>query len=284
MNNFSENKITIKNKTPLLKAKMKTPITYYGGKQNLVKELLWLIPPHKIYVEPYFWGGALFRAKEPSSSEIINDTNMNVVNFYEVLKKNYKALHEKIEATLHSRETYKKALFIYETPRLFADNPVIKARAFYVSCNQWFCSRIGSWWYDKGKRCASVFQNKIENFKEEMSIRLSYTQIEQNSAHLVIQSRDHEDAFFYCDPPYIGTNQWHYGGYHEDDFIRDLTVLSQIKWKFLLSNFPSKILDRFVKEHNRYVKTFDQPLSASHNSKKNLNKRKTEVLVANYPI
>ncbi|CAD7807122.1 hypothetical protein CHRY9390_01614 [Chryseobacterium aquaeductus] len=40
MNNFSENKITIKNKTPLLKAKMKTPITYYGGKQNLVKELL----------------------------------------------------------------------------------------------------------------------------------------------------------------------------------------------------------------------------------------------------
>ncbi|MBS1549714.1 MAG: DNA adenine methylase [Bacteroidetes bacterium] len=40
-----------------------------------------------------------------------------------------------------------------------------------------------------------------------MSIRLSYTQIEQNSAHLVIQSRDHEHAFFYCDPPYIGTNQ-----------------------------------------------------------------------------
>lgn len=54
MNNSSENKIITKNKTPLLKAKIKTPITYYGGKQNLVKELLLLIPPHKIYVEPYF--------------------------------------------------------------------------------------------------------------------------------------------------------------------------------------------------------------------------------------
>lgn len=40
-----------------------------------------------------------------------------------------------------------------------------------------------------------------------MSERLRFTQIEQNQAHKVIQSRDHEDAFFYCDPPYIGTNQ-----------------------------------------------------------------------------
>ncbi|PTT70999.1 hypothetical protein DD829_21275 [Chryseobacterium sp. HMWF035] len=67
---------------------------------------------------------------------MINDVNMNVVNFYEVLKTQYEALHEKIESTLHSRETYKKALFIYETPRLFAENPVLRAWAFYVSCNQ----------------------------------------------------------------------------------------------------------------------------------------------------
>ena len=54
MTHSSENKITIKNKTPLLKAKMKTPISYYGGKQNMLKELLPLIPPHKTYIEPYF--------------------------------------------------------------------------------------------------------------------------------------------------------------------------------------------------------------------------------------
>ena len=32
---------------------MKTPITYYGGKQTLVKYLLALIPQHKIYCEPF---------------------------------------------------------------------------------------------------------------------------------------------------------------------------------------------------------------------------------------
>jgi hypothetical protein len=37
---------------------MKTPITYYGGKQRMIKHILPLIPPHKKYVEP-FAGGAL---------------------------------------------------------------------------------------------------------------------------------------------------------------------------------------------------------------------------------
>ncbi|PTT71000.1 MULTISPECIES: DNA adenine methylase [unclassified Chryseobacterium] len=40
-----------------------------------------------------------------------------------------------------------------------------------------------------------------------MSARLKNTQIEQNHAHRVIQSRDREDAFIYADPPYIDTNQ-----------------------------------------------------------------------------
>jgi DNA adenine methylase len=47
----------------------------------MLKEILPLIPPHFTYVEPYFGGGAVFRAKEPSQGEIINDLNLNVVNF-----------------------------------------------------------------------------------------------------------------------------------------------------------------------------------------------------------
>lgn len=54
---------------------MKPPITYYGGKQKLIKHLLPLIPEHNLYAEPFFGGGALFWAKEPSNVEVINDTN-----------------------------------------------------------------------------------------------------------------------------------------------------------------------------------------------------------------
>ena len=57
---------------------LKTPISYYGGKQKMLKHILPLIPQHHLYVEPFFGGGAVFWAKEPCEVEIINDYNDNV--------------------------------------------------------------------------------------------------------------------------------------------------------------------------------------------------------------
>lgn len=266
------------------KVLLKTPISYYGWKQQMLKHILPLVPEHKIYIEPYFGWGSLYRAKEPAPCEVINDVNMNVVNFYQVLKNKWKELEKKIKETLHSRETYRKAMLIYDCPRLFADDPVIKAWAFYVCTNQWFLNRVGSRWYDKEKRSALNVQNKIDGFGEDLMNRIRYTQIEQNDACKVIQSRDREDAFIYCDPPYYNSNMGHYWNYSENDFIRDLDVLAKVKWKFLLSAYPSEILNSYIKKYNRYVKTFDKPLSASHNNLAWKSRRKTEVLVANYPI
>lgn len=39
-----------------IEVKMKTPITYYGGKQKMLKIILPMIPEHDIYVEPFFGG------------------------------------------------------------------------------------------------------------------------------------------------------------------------------------------------------------------------------------
>ncbi|GJQ05738.1 DNA adenine methylase [Capnocytophaga canimorsus] len=76
-------------KQGLSKSWQRTPISYYGGKQTMLPHILPLIPEHQIYVEPFFGGGAVFWAKEPAKSEIINDFNANVVNFYEVLKTDF---------------------------------------------------------------------------------------------------------------------------------------------------------------------------------------------------
>ena len=90
----------------------KTPITYYGGKINMLKEILPKIPSHRIYTEAFFGGGAVFFAKEPVESEVINDTNNMVVNFYEIVKTDFDALKTKIEATLFSRASYTVAIVV----------------------------------------------------------------------------------------------------------------------------------------------------------------------------
>ena len=42
---------------------MKTPITYYGGKQKLANIILKMIPQHVLYAEPFIGGGAVFFRK-----------------------------------------------------------------------------------------------------------------------------------------------------------------------------------------------------------------------------
>lgn len=263
--------------------KMKTPISYYGGKQSMINDILPLIPEHKIYCEPFFGGGAIFWAKEPVKCEIINDLNMNVVNFYEVLKHAYFPLKKRIEATLHSRETYKKAMLIYQTPELFADDPVVRAWAFYVCCNQGFGCKIGTWGYDRAKR-AHTIQNKIDQFSGDLAQRLKYVQIESNDAVKVIQSRDTEETFHYVDPPYVGSDQGHYGGYTEMHFKELLKCLEKIKGKFLLSSYPHPMLSEFVKRNGWHSKSIDKLLCAGNGAKQSQRKRKIEVLTANFEI
>ncbi|WP_271730006.1 DNA adenine methylase [Aquimarina algiphila] len=261
--------------------KVKTPISYYGGKQSMLKHILPLIPEHKIYVEPFFGGGAVFWSKPPVKCEVINDVNGNITNFYEVLKHDFFNLREKIEVTLHSRETYKQALVIYKLPHLF--DRTIRAWAFWVVTNQGFSCKIGNWGYDREKR-AHTIANKVEAFKEELADRLRNAQVECNEASKVIMSRDSDDTFVYADPPYIDSNQGHYGGYTHEHFRRDLDALVSMKGKFLLSTYPSEVLNEYIDKYGLYTRAIDKPLSVGNGSKIKKRKRKTEVLTSNYPI
>ncbi|MBC8757299.1 DNA adenine methylase [Kordia sp. YSTF-M3] len=261
---------------------MKTPITYYGGKITLLSKILPLIPKHRIYTESFFGGGAVFFAKVPSESEIINDTNNMVINFYEVCKTDFEKLKTKIQATLFSRATYTVALTMYKMPHLFSR--LQQAWAFYIATNMGFACKIGSWGFDKyGKRLKTV-QNKKIRFDEDIPKRLLNTLIENNGACKVIEIYDDIDAFHYVDPPYFNADMGHYDGYTEVDYRKLLETLSNIKGKFLLSSYPSDILDEFIKKNGWYTKTIDKPLVASNGANVAKRKRKIEVLTANYSI
>jgi DNA adenine methylase len=98
---------------------MRTPISYYGGKQTLSAIILGLIPEHRIYCEPFLGGAAIFFAKKPSKVEIINDTNCELINFYEVLKHDFTSIEKEIAISLHSRKKHRQAEVIYANPDMF---------------------------------------------------------------------------------------------------------------------------------------------------------------------
>ena len=255
---------------------MKTPITYYGGKQNMIKHLLGIIPAHKIYCEPFFGGGALFFAKPKSEVEIINDKNGEVINFFKIVKTRFPELQKEIQGTLHSREHYKKAMVVYEHPDLF--NDIKRAWALWVLTNQGFASMIGSWGFGKENAKEKSLANKRDEFTKVYADRLRTVQIENNDAIKVIDRSDSKDTFIYCDPPYIGSNMGHYKGYSEEDYIKLLNTLVKVKANFLLSSYPSPILSQYIKKYKWKTKRIEKSVSVT----KHTEKRKTEMMVMNY--
>lgn len=255
----------------------KLPFSYYGGKQTMAKYLIPNIPEHYTYIEPFVGGGAIFWLKEPSNLEILNDTNKEIINFYEVVKRDFEVLKQKIEISLYSRDLHRKAWAIYTNSDMF--NRLDRAWAFYILSVQGFGGMISETWGRDKKKNKSVkaFNNKTSRFNMDYAIRLQNVELECRDAIKVINSTDYKDAFFYCDPPYFNADMGHYDGYTKEDYELLLKTLSQIEGKFLLSSYPSEILDSYIKENN--WSTFDIDMSVSVSKK---GKRKTEKVVANY--
>lgn len=260
------------------KARIKTPTTYYGGKVKMISQILKEIPEHTSYIECFVGGGAIFWAKEAAKIEVVNDKNGFVVNFYQVLQSDFEKLNEMVQQTPHSRLLHTRAKIIYEYPFLFS--ALEKAWAFWCLSSQSFGRIIGgSWRYEKtgkSKTCTAIRNKKI-NFKDVLTHRLDGVTIECRDALDIIKRYDNKDAFHYIDPPYINSNQGHYSGYNEQNYTELLETISGTEGKFLLSSYPSDILDKFTKKYGWYQREIRQTKSMT-------GEPKVEVLTANYPL
>ena len=262
---------------------MRTPITYYGGKQQLADTIVKLIPPHRVYVEPFIGGAAVFFAKPPSECEIINDVNSEIVNFYEVVQRDFSALQSEINISLHSRKMHKHARVVYENPEMF--DRIKRAWAFWMLANMSFGSLLdGGWGYDTTGQTSLKVKGKRDMFTESIAIRLQNVQIECCDALKIIRSRDVPDAFFYLDSPYPDTDQGHYDGYSTDDFRALLETCSKMEGRFLLSSFRHSSLAEYTDKYkwSQFEIKMKKPMTAQNGAGNT--EHKIEVLTANYPI
>src|SRR5260370_1335015 len=86
---------------------MNSPFAWPGGKRNLKKTLLSLIPEHDIYVEVFAGSAKLLFAKPQSRCEVMNDLNGDVTNFFRVAKHRPAALAEMFDHEIVHAERFK---------------------------------------------------------------------------------------------------------------------------------------------------------------------------------
>jgi DNA adenine methylase len=269
---------------------MRTPITYYGGKQRIAPEIISMIPKHKIYCEPFFGGGAVFFAKPKAGIEAINDHDNKLINFYLCVQNRFAELQTLIRQTLHSETLYYHAKDVWNE-RVEASE-IEQAWAIWVITNGSFAGSMrGGWkWCNgtTGGHSGTFIKGKRDDFTEQLHRRLDNVQISCRAALRVIQDRDTPNTFFYLDPPYPGCNQQHYSGYTEQDLEQLLFLLSTIKGKFILSNYWCDALREYVKWQNWNFKEIEVDLRISNlgrgATRKKITQYRTEVLVYNYDI
>ena len=246
--------------------------------------IITMFPQHKIYCEPFFGGGAVFFRKNLSYLEVINDIDDKLMNFYNVTQNNFEELKSLIDQTLNSETQYLHAKDIWND-RTPAGN-VENAWAIWLITNSIFGGSMhGGWKWSNGTQGSHTgiyIENKRNQFSKLIHNRLKNVQISCRDALKVIPERDSTDSFFYIDPPYPGTYQGHYTGYSFKDLYNLLIVLSDIKGKFILSNYWSTTLKYFIIKNKWSFKSIETQTRVSNfNTKPTFRK---EILIYNYNI
>ena len=262
----------------MAKARLKTPISYYGGKQMLLKHILPLITEHKVYTEAYCGGCAVLFGKQPVKCEIINDMNKELINFYRVAQSDYPALKREIDASLHSRDQHTHAKHIMTHPQFFT--PVQRAWAIWIGSKLGFASMLdGTFGYDRSGTTTLKLRNAKEAFTEELCCRLGRVTVECEDGIDVIRRYDCPEAFHFVDPPYVGSDCDHYSDtFNEQDLEELLAILSEVEGKFMLTMFPHEKIERLAARYGWTIHRLDRTITASKVSRR----RQEEWMVTNY--
>lgn len=228
---------------------MRTPLTYYGGKQQLANRIVALMPAHRVYLEPFCGGAAVLFAKPRAQRETLNDLDGAVVRFWRALRDNPDELARAVALTPYARAEWERC-----RDELAAEDEVEAARRFMVWIDQSF-SREGTGWsppsvlFDRrGRWQAGVWENLPARLAAAAE-RLTGVALEHADALDLIGRYDQPDALIYCDPPCAGEARLEPAkGYRLDDaealWPRLVEVLGALRHaRVILSGYPCAAAD-----------------------------------------
>ncbi|HFG7030355.1 TPA: DNA adenine methylase [Acinetobacter baumannii] len=168
----------------------------YSNNFRVSDWILSYFPKHKVYVEPFGGAASLLLNKLPSTIEIFNDLNIDVFNFFNILRDNEcsQKLAELINLTPYSRMEYKAAF-------KKTDDKIEKARRFLIRSHMTVFSDALI------QNTSSSPSSLIESWNDQpkciqyASQRLKKTIIENMDPFEVIDKYDGNETLFFIDTP-----------------------------------------------------------------------------------
>ncbi len=240
---------------------MKPIFTWIGGKSKTAEDLVSMIPKHKIYVEPFFGGGAIFFRKSPSEIEVLNDLNKGLIQAYKQIQKapsgdypqptNPKELKRIYKNPRNNKESIIKILIKYNLG--FRGVPVRDSDHIYL-------------------RRPNLVANKVERIPE-IKERLKHAILLSGDYKDIILETDSKDTFFYLDPPYENSKSLY--KHHLFDYSELASILRHIKGKFILSINDSDSIRKLFRKFHIYQYNV-------RNDFDSVNKKRSELFISNF--
>jgi len=263
---------------------LKSGISRMGGKAYLTNWLCGFLPEHTCYVEPLCGAGHLLFSKEPSQVEIINDIDSHLIGFFELLKDDTKRakLIQTLDNMLYSRRLWQDIRSRWKAGNIPVDD----------------IERV-SWWYYLNSTCfGGDFQyggfkipsvtgrNPMKSFRNAITSmntvaeRLRNVCIENLPYAECIRRYDSMDTLFYCDPPYLNTEDYYGKGcFTLEDHHKLAELLHNIKGHAMITHYSNELYNSLYKGWNLCEY---QSFKNSHKSEGEEKPKTVEVLYCNF--
>lgn len=256
---------------------IKSPLAgWVGGKWQLSRQIVPLIPAHECYAEPFAGAAWVLFRKSPSAAEVLNDLNRDIITLYRVLQHHLEEFIRYFKWALVSRDEFERLLLV--VPDTLTD--IQRSARFYYLQKTCFGGRVvGPTFGLSATRPPRFNLLRIEEELSAAHLRLARVTIEHLSYQDLIARYDRPATFFYLDPPYWGCEDY-YGKalFGRDEFERLADQIGRIQGKFILS-----LND--VPEIRAIFNGFEiRPVACTYSLSRSSQKRVSEVLIANFEM
>ena len=275
-------------------------LKWAGGKRQLLPEIRKYVPKltsKHTYYEPFIGGGALLFELQPQKA-IINDSNKELINCYEVVRDSLDELIEELskDKYTNSETSYYEMRDLDRSTKKYEILSEVEKAARIIYLNKTCYNglfRVNS----QGQFNVPFGRYKNPNFLDDAVLRAVNKYL--NSNNITLLNQDFEDAvkdakrgdFVYFDPPYDPVSETaSFTGYDVNGFNRDeqnrlkeeFDALHKKGCKVMLSNSCTDFILDLYKDYQDTIIKVRATRSINSNALKR--GRVDEVLVLNYEI